>query len=64
MVGLSIKKRREQLGMSQAELAKRLGKSKASLCKIEKGVNDINTKNLAEIAKVLECSVADLVKEI
>lgn len=64
MIGTAIKRRREELGLSQTELANRLGKTKGALCKIEKGVNDVNTKTLAEIAKVLECSVFDLLKEV
>ena len=64
MIGEVIKQKREALGLSQAELANKIGKSKSSLCKIEKGVNDVNTKNLADIAKALECNIVDLVKEI
>ena len=41
-IGKRIKARREELGMTQAELAKRLGyKSKTTIAKIESGVNDI-----------------------
>lgn len=63
-IGNAIKNKREELNISQVELAKRIGKSKSMICKIEKGVNDINTKNLAEIAKVLDCSICDLIKEV
>ena len=64
MIGDIIKQRREELNISQSELGRRLGKSRAAICKIEKGERDINTKNLAEMAKALECSIADLVKTI
>ena len=37
-----IRRRREELGLSQDELAKKLGyKSRSSINKIEKGENDI-----------------------
>ena len=37
-----IRQRREQLGLSQEELAARMGyRSKASITKLEKGINDL-----------------------
>lgn len=54
-VGKNIKKRREELGMTQAELAKACGyQSKSSISKIEKGETDLNQTKLAEIAKALQ----------
>ena len=41
-IGKRIKARREELGMTQEELAARLGyKSKTTIAKIENGTNDI-----------------------
>ena len=42
VLSVRIRQRREELGMSQEELAARMGyRSKSSITKIEKGVNDI-----------------------
>ena len=49
-----IRSRREELGMSQEELAKRVGyKSRSSINKIELGKNDITQSKIAEIALAL-----------
>ena len=50
-----IRSRREELGISQDELAKRVGyKSRSSINKIEKGKNDITQSKIAEIAAALD----------
>ena len=52
-----IKKRREQLGIKQDELAERLNlKGKSSVCKIEKAGDNISTKSIVRYALALECS--------
>lgn len=49
-----IRLRREELSMSQDELAKRLGyKSRSSINKIEKGQNDIPQSKIVEFAAAL-----------
>ena len=54
-----IRKRREELGMSQEELAKKMGyKSRSSINKIEMGENDIPQSKIATFAKVLLVSEA------
>lgn len=50
-----IRSRREGLGLSQDELAKRVGyKSRSSINKIEMGKNDITQSKIMEIAKALD----------
>ena len=50
-----IKQRREELGMSQDELAKILGyKSRSTIAKIEKGENDITQSKIVAFAKALK----------
>lgn len=50
-----IRSRREELGISQDELARRVGyKSRSSINKIEKGKNDITQSKIAEIAAALD----------
>lgn len=54
-IGDRIKYRREQLGMSQDELARRLGyKSRSSINKIEKDASGLPQTKIAAIANVLE----------
>lgn len=57
----NIKKLREELGMSQEELANKLGyKSRSSINKIELGINDLPQSKIREFAKVLNTSVSGL----
>ena len=50
-----IKKRREELGLSQEELAAKLGyKSRSSINKIELGLSDIPFSKIPLFAKALE----------
>lgn len=63
-VGERIKARREELGWTQQELAERLGKkSKTSVCRIEKNMEDLTNTRLLAYAKALGIPVADLVRD-
>jgi len=54
-----IRQRREQLGLSQEELAARMGyRSKSSITKLEKGINDLPRAKLEELAEALDTSPA------
>ena len=56
-----IKARREELGMTQEELAQKLGyKSRSSISKIEAGINDIPLSKIKAFAKALDKTVAHL----
>ena len=56
-----IRQRREQLGLSQEELAARMGyRSKSSITKLEKGVNDLPQSKVEELAQALETTPAYL----
>lgn len=56
-----IRSRREELGLSQEELAARMGyKSKSSINKIEMGVNDIPQSKVLAFAKALGTTTAYL----
>ena len=60
-IGKLIKKRREELGITQEELASRLGyKSKTTIAKIESGINDIAQSKVVDFAKALETTPAYL----
>lgn len=61
ILALRIRQRREKLDLSQEELARRLGyRSKSSINKIEKGINDIPNAKVAEFARALGTSTAYL----
>lgn len=56
-IGERVKFRRQQLGLTQEELAKRLGNSsRASICTVEKDREDLTTTRIAKLAKALETS--------
>ena len=60
-IGVMIKKRREELGYTQEELAEKMGyKSKSTINKIESGINDITQSKIVAFAKVLKTTPAYL----
>lgn len=60
-VGKNIAQRRKALGMTQEELAKRMGyKSKSTINKIELGINDIVQSKIVKFAEVLETTPSAL----
>lgn len=60
-LGMNIRKRREELGMTQQELADKLGySSKSTINKIENGTNDITQSKIKAFAKALNTTVPEL----
>lgn len=60
-IGTRIKERRIELGMSQDELAEKMGyKSRSTITKIEKGINDVVQSNIVKFSEVLNTSIAYL----
>lgn len=60
-LGDKIRIRREEAGLSQDELARRLGyKSRSTIAKLESGVNDLTQSKLKAFAEALNTTVADL----
>lgn len=54
-IGKKVKKQRISLGLTQEELARKLGyKSKTTINKIEAGVNDVPRKKINDFAIALE----------
>lgn len=51
-----LKERREQVGYTQEELANKVGVTKQSISKYEKGLQSPTSIVLSAIADVLECS--------
>ncbi len=60
-IGKRIRQKREELGITQEELAGLLGyKNKSTIAKIENGTNDITQSKVVEFANVLHTTVAFL----
>lgn len=60
-IGQRIKQRRKELGLTQTELAHRLGnKSKVSVCTVENDKEDLTTDRIRKYAKALDCEPAYL----
>lgn len=60
-IGERIKQRRLELGLSQEELAKRMGnKSRASVSTVENGKEDLTTDRIRKYANALDCRPAYL----
>lgn len=62
-IGDRIRERREQLGLTQQQLADRLGyKSKASINKIEMGINGMSQKKIVDFAHALQTTIEYLME--
>lgn len=60
-IGERIMERRQQLGLTQEELAFRMGyKTKSAINKIELGINDVSQSKVVKFADSLHTSVAYL----
>jgi transcriptional regulator with XRE-family HTH domain len=59
-VGRRIRIRRQQLGLTQTDLANGLGYTFQQVQKYEKGTNRVSCSKLVEIAAVLKCSTGSL----
>jgi len=63
-IGTNIRARREQLGLSQEQLAQSVGKQTATyIAFIEKGERNITMVDLMSLAKQLSTTVASLIGE-
>jgi len=62
-VGENIKTKRTALGMTQENLASALGLGRSMIAQIERGSKVPNVMLGKEIARVLRCSMDDLVRE-
>ena len=59
--GERVRERRQQLGMSQEELAKKLGyTSRSTINKIENGTNDVVQTKVIDFANALDTSISYL----
>lgn len=59
--GERVRARREELGWSQSELAKKLKKRQPDVCDMEKGRHSPTLETIEEVAKVLKVKPASLI---
>ncbi len=62
-IGLMIKDQRIKMGLSQTELADKLGVTKSFMSKLESGKKPINLKRLTEIGSILEIDVFESIEQ-
>ncbi len=59
-IALVVRERRDELGMSQNDLANRSGLNRSYIGDFERGGRSISVKNLSRLAQALEISVSTL----
>jgi transcriptional regulator with XRE-family HTH domain len=63
-IGHRLRARREELGWTQAELARRCTLHKAYIGFVERGERNVSLINLRRIVKVLRVRLSDILKEL
>ncbi len=61
--GRGVQHRRQQLGLTQEELAATSGLNRSFLSEIENGRVRISLERAVRLAEALQCELADLIKE-
>lgn len=56
-VGASLAARRRELGLSQAEIAERMGTSQPAVARLESGSTNARLSTVTRYAKALDCTV-------
>lgn len=63
-IGQRVRELREQQGLTQQQLAEKIGVNLSTLAKIEAGRNDASLATAVAIAKALQTTVDDLVRPV
>jgi len=63
-LGLRIRQRRKELGVSQTALADAVGLTFQQIQKYERGFNRVSFSRLVDIAHALDCRVIDLIGDL
>jgi len=61
LLGKNIKKRREEIGLSQEKLANTTGLDRTYVSGIERGMRNPSLNNIAKLAAGLKVKVSDLI---
>ncbi|HJQ68615.1 MAG TPA: helix-turn-helix transcriptional regulator [Blastocatellia bacterium] len=62
-LGLAVRKRRHELGISQEGLAERSGLHRTYVADIERGIRNVSIENVEKLAIALEISISTLFAE-
>lgn len=62
-IGANTRRLRIEAGLTQATLATQIGIGTSMLCQIERGTKTLTLPLAAEVARVLDCSIYDLLDE-
>jgi len=62
VVGALIAARRKTIGLTQAQLAEKMDVEKETVSRMETGVISPTLTRLAQLAKLLDCQVSDLIQ--
>lgn len=62
-IGKAIARRRTMAGLTQEEVAERLGVGQEAVSRMERGVASLTVARLATLAEIYQCNVAQLVTE-
>ncbi|GEM_PF-785917 len=60
-IGVAVSRRREELGLSRKEVAKRSGLSEVVVFRVEQGVGDIELVCISRITRALDMAVSNLI---
>ena len=58
-VGEKIRERRKAIGLTQAELAGRIGIQQSDLCRMEKGEYKVSLETLFKILRIFQVTIGD-----
>ena len=64
LFGQRLREQRIKHGLTQEQLAEKIGVSRQSVSKWEQGISDPSTSNLFALAKLFGVSVEELLKEV
>ena len=62
--GIAVKKRRNELAISQEDLAERAGLHRTYISDLERGKRNVSLENLEKLAKALNLSISDLMMRV
>jgi transcriptional regulator with XRE-family HTH domain len=60
--GENLREARQKAGLTQAQVAEATGQDRAYVSHVERGVHNVTIETMAEMARVVKRSVADLLK--
>ena len=63
MMAVAIRTRRQQIGLTQSELARRIGTGRPLVARVENGRHELTMGTLYRYATALQCVPSEIVRE-